>query len=86
MGGDTNIDLDISELATELMETEVRTISNEECDASNGTLTDSLGSYDENYHQQITGNMLCAERAQGDRLVPGRLWGATRDQDRGRRA
>ncbi|EJK57647.1 trypsin-like serine protease, partial [Thalassiosira oceanica] len=59
--GDTNIDLDISELAIELMETEVRTISNEECDASNGTLTDSLGSYDENYHQQITGNMLCAE-------------------------
>ncbi|EJK69027.1 hypothetical protein THAOC_09756 [Thalassiosira oceanica] len=59
--GDTNIDLDIAELAIELMETDVHTISNEECDASNGTLTDSLGSYDENYHQQITRNMLCAE-------------------------
>ena len=59
--GDTNIDLEVTELSVELMETEVRTISNEECDASNGTLTDSLGSYDDNYHQQITGNMLCAE-------------------------
>jgi len=59
--GDTNIDLEIDELAIELMETEVHTISNEECDASNGTLTDSFGSYDDNYHQKITSNMLCAE-------------------------
>ena len=59
--GDTNIDLEVAELSIELLETEVHTISNEECDASNGTLTDSLGSYDDNYHQQITRNMLCAE-------------------------
>lgn len=55
--GDTDIDYDINEPANELMHVEVSIISNEECGASNGTIEDR----EDNYHGQITDNMICAE-------------------------
>lgn len=65
--GDVHEAYDISELANDLMEVEVVTISNEACNASNGT----IDGWDEDYHGQITDNMLCAndngeDSCQGD--------------------
>ncbi|EJK64760.1 hypothetical protein THAOC_14473, partial [Thalassiosira oceanica] len=55
--GDTDIDLDEEELADELQEVEVYTISNNECDDSEGVIDGDR----ENYNGQITSSMLCAE-------------------------
>eukprot|EP01083_Nonionella_stella_P210808 762821_1 len=55
--GDTHIDEDIKELATELMKVEVAVISNDECERSESN--EQGFQYD--YHDQITGNMMCAE-------------------------
>jgi trypsin len=58
--GDTHISDEVSRLADELQEVEVTTITNAECDASEGT----IGGWDDNYNEQISDNMLCAEHAQ----------------------
>ncbi|KAL7533286.1 hypothetical protein ACHAXR_005144 [Thalassiosira sp. AJA248-18] len=55
--GDTNIDDDIKEPATELMEVEVTVISNEECESSK---SDEDG-WEYDYNDQITENMICAK-------------------------
>jgi len=55
--GDIDPDQDESELANELMEVEVTVISNEDCDASEGTEP----GWEDNYNGQITDNMMCAE-------------------------
>jgi trypsin len=55
--GDTDPAHNVSEPATELMEVEVSIISNEDCDASTGT----IGDWTDNYHDQITENMMCAK-------------------------
>lgn len=57
--GDTHISDTISELADELMEVEVKTISNNACEASSG----KIGGWDETYNGQITENMMCAEES-----------------------
>ena len=44
------------------MEVEVRVISNNECDASSGT----IGGYTDNYNDQITDNMICAKEDDQD--------------------
>jgi len=75
--GDTHVSDDIQSMPEELMETQVFVISNEECHQSNatigGTIIDGLlvGGYDEDYHDQITENMMCArdtgeDSCQGD--------------------
>jgi len=75
--GDTHVADSITTLAEELMETEVFVVSNTECEQSNGTIggkeIDGLlvGGYDEDYHSQITENMVCArddgeDSCQGD--------------------
>lgn len=51
--GDTHISDYVSELADELMEVEVQTISNRECERSSG----NIGGWEDNYHDQITDNM-----------------------------
>lgn len=56
--GDTDI-TDKQDLADKLMEVEVKTVTNEDCDASQGTEP----GWEDNYHDQITSNMLCAEHA-----------------------
>lgn len=60
--GDTNISLSQSDLSSKLMEVEVRVISNNECDASSGT----IGGYTDNYNDQITDNMICAKEDDQD--------------------
>lgn len=60
--GDTNIDDEVSDPADELMHVELSTISNEECDASNSTAEGYDPEWD-NYHTQITDNMVCAEHS-----------------------
>ncbi|EJK47790.1 hypothetical protein THAOC_33472 [Thalassiosira oceanica] len=55
--GDIDIDLDEEELPDELQEVEVFTISNNECDDSEGVIDGEK----DNYHGQITSSMLCAE-------------------------
>lgn len=65
--GDTHPAEDNRTLAEELMETEVFVVSNEECERSNGTIGGTeidgtiVGGYDEDYHDQITENMMCAK-------------------------
>ena len=54
--GDTTADDLTQELAEQLMSVTVNVISNEECDASEGT----IGGWKEDYNGQITDNMLCA--------------------------
>jgi len=59
---------DVFEAATVLMEVEVNVITNEECDASSGTIGDGE---EMNYNDQITDAMLCArdygeDACQGD--------------------
>lgn len=58
--GDIDPDQDESELANELMEVEVTVISNEDCDASEGTEP----GWEDNYNGQITDNMMCAEHTE----------------------
>ena len=58
--GDTDIDDEETAFPDELMHVEVSTISNEECDASKSD-ADGYDPKDDNYHNQITENMLCAE-------------------------
>jgi len=65
--GDTDIRDDVSELSDVLMNVKVNTISNQECDDSEGT----IGGYYDDYNGQITQNMLCAranlqDSCQGD--------------------
>jgi len=55
--GDMDIDLDEEELPDELREVEVYTISNNECDDSEGVIDGERDSY----NGQITSSMLCAE-------------------------
>ena len=55
--GDTDIEYDVKEAATALMEVEVVTISNEECDASSSNKT----GWEYDYNDQITDNMICAK-------------------------
>lgn len=55
--GDIDIDSDVSTLADELQEIEVYTVSNQECDDSEGL----VDGWEDNYHGQITSSMLCAE-------------------------
>jgi len=65
--GDTHPSDSIQTRAEELMETEVFVVSNEECDQSNGTVggTEHMGSiiggYEDDYHNQITDDMMCAK-------------------------
>ena len=65
--GDTHPADDIRTLAEELMETEVFVVSNEECEQSNGTVGgteiagSTIGGYEEDYHNQISENMMCAK-------------------------
>jgi trypsin len=54
--GDTTADDLTQELAEQLMSVTVNAITNEECDASEGT----IGGWQEDYNGQITDNMLCA--------------------------
>jgi trypsin len=58
--GDTNIRDDVSTLSHVLMKVQVNVISNNDCDDSSGT----IGGYSDNYHGQITQNMLCAKSNQ----------------------
>lgn len=60
--GDTDPDDDVTTLSDVLMSVGVDVISNQECDDSQGEA--SWGS--DNYHDQITDNMLCATRANRD--------------------
>eukprot|EP00804_Cyclotella_cryptica_P019408 CCRYP_006591-RA/>CCRYP_006591-RA protein AED:0.03 eAED:0.03 QI:3071/1/1/1/0.75/0.4/5/2863/486 len=55
--GDTTKEDDIQTLSNALMTVELKVISNDECDASKG----SIGGYDETYNGQITPNMMCAK-------------------------
>jgi len=55
--GDTVKAQDVKELATELLEVEVTTMTNEECEQSKST----EAGWEFDYHGQITDNMLCAE-------------------------
>jgi len=55
--GDVDIDSDVSTLADELQEVEVYTISNQDCDDSEGM----VDGWEDNYNGQITSSMLCAE-------------------------
>lgn len=55
--GDTHPDRDIENPANELMEVQVTTISNDECDESE---SDENG-WDYDYNEQITENMMCAK-------------------------
>merc|ERR1712127_563246 len=55
--GDTVKAEDVKELATELLEVEVTTMTNEECEQSKST----EAGWEFDYHGQITDNMLCAE-------------------------
>ena len=65
--GDAHPSDGITALADELMETEVFVISNEECQASTGTIGGmeflgwTIGGYDAVYGDSITENMVCAE-------------------------
>jgi trypsin len=66
--GDTHPADDVQTLAVELMETEVFVISNEECDQSSGTVGGmeimggwTIGGYQTDYKNQISGNMMCAK-------------------------
>lgn len=55
--GDTTADDQTQELAEQLLSVTVNALSNQECDASEG----SIGGWSEDYHGQITDNMLCAK-------------------------
>lgn len=55
--GDTHISSNIQQLADRLMEVEVETISNEECDESEG----KIGGWTDSYKDEITDNMICAK-------------------------
>lgn len=58
--GDTDSRESVSTLSDVLMSVNVNAISNQECDASEGT----IDGYEDNYNGQITQDMLCAEHAQ----------------------
>jgi len=58
--GDTDIRGSHSTLSNVLMSVEVNVVSNSDCDASEG----SIDGWHDNYNNQITDNMLCAEHAQ----------------------
>jgi len=60
--GVTDISDDNLPLSDVLMQVGVNVISNEDCDVSEGT----IDGWDDNYHDQITQNMLCASRNQRD--------------------
>lgn len=80
--GDTTADDQTQELAEKLMSVTVNAISNQECDDSEGT----IGGWSENYHGQITENMLCArdngeDSCQGDSGGPLVILGNNPSQD-----
>lgn len=60
--GDTDIRDDVSKLSDVLMEVQVNTISNGDCDDSKG----NVGGYSDNYNGQITQNMMCAKANKQD--------------------
>jgi trypsin len=65
--GDIDRDDNVQTLPEDLMETEVFVVSNEECERSSGTIGGTVengvtvGGYQEDYHDQITENMMCAK-------------------------
>lgn len=65
--GDINQDDRLQTFPEELMQTEVFVVSNEECERSSGTVGGTVenggtvGGYQEDYHDQITDNMMCAK-------------------------
>jgi trypsin len=74
--GDTTSDDTTTELANQLMSVTVNVVSNEDCEASEG----SIGGWKEDYNNQISENMLCArdkgeDSCQGDSggplVIPG---------------
>ena len=80
--GDTTADDLTSVLAERLKSVTVNVISNQECDDSEG----SIGGWNENYHNQITENMLCAkdngeDSCQGDSGGPLVILGNDPSQD-----
>lgn len=60
--GDIDIRDDVSELSDALMNVNVKVISEQECDDSEGT----VNGYSDNYNDKITQNMLCARANQQD--------------------
>ena len=80
--GDTDIRDDYSQLSDVLKNVRVNTITNKECDASEGT----IGGYEDDYNGSITGNMLCArtdsqDACQGDSGGPLVIKGNNADRD-----
>lgn len=60
--GDTNIRNTVSDFSDVLMQVRVDVISNQECDDSSGR----IDGRPDNYHDQITENMMCTRRNQRD--------------------
>eukprot|EP00581_Thalassiosira_minuscula_P007539 CAMPEP_0183702236 /NCGR_PEP_ID=MMETSP0737-20130205/403_1 /TAXON_ID=385413 /ORGANISM="Thalassiosira miniscula, Strain CCMP1093" /LENGTH=596 /DNA_ID=CAMNT_0025928811 /DNA_START=191 /DNA_END=1978 /DNA_ORIENTATION=+ len=60
--GDTDIRDEVSKLSDVLMEVQVNVMSNNDCDDSSG----NIDGRPDNYHGQITQNMLCAKANQQD--------------------
>ncbi|KAL7524812.1 hypothetical protein ACHAXR_000725, partial [Thalassiosira sp. AJA248-18] len=60
--GDVDIRDDVSNLSDVLMNVKVETMDNDDCDDSSG----NINGYSDNYHGQITQNMLCAKANRQD--------------------
>mmetsp|Transcript_32351 Transcript_32351/g.68054 ORF Transcript_32351/g.68054 Transcript_32351/m.68054 type:complete len:315 (+) Transcript_32351:247-1191(+) len=60
--GDTDIRDTVSELSNVLMNVNVKAITNQDCDDSEGT----INGFSDNYNDRITENMLCARANQRD--------------------
>ena len=80
--GDTTAEDDTSKLSDVLMSVDVNVISNQDCDDSSG----SINGWSDNYHGQISENMLCArdngqDSCQGDSGGPLIIQGADASSD-----